>query len=449
MDPAARARYTMSGDVTLAYKTRGVGPPDLLMGSIGTISFESVEDEPALARFERRLASFGRLIRYDVRGVGLSDRGSASNPATIEEMVGDAIAILDTVESKRAAVLGAYLRSPLAISLAGAHPERISHLVLIDGFARAFTDDDFPYGVSSDWGREHGFAGDQFDPDALEQGIDVLGIMAPSMAGDPSFRSWWDRAGNLGATPAMAEALFNAAMTADVRHLLPEIRVPTLVIERPDAGVGIPQGEYLAEQIPGAQLLQLPGRDMLHWVGESAAMLDAIEEFVTGVRGGVGVERVLATLLFTDIVGSTDRAAQLGDAQWRDLLDRHDQIVRNQIQRFRGREVNTTGDGFVATFDSPGRAIECALAIGAALGHSGIGTRAGVHTGEVEVRGDDIAGMAVHIGARVAARAGAGEVMVSSTVRDLLAGSRFEFRSCGEHELKGVSGTWTLYTVEA
>ena len=262
-------------------------------------------------------------------------------------------------------------------------------------------------------------------------------------------RSWWDRAGNLGANPAMAEALFNAAMTVDVRHLLPEIRVPTLVIERRDVGAWVPQGGYLAEQIAGAELLQLPGSDVLHWVGESSAMLDAIEEFLTGVRGGVGVERVLATVLFTDIVGSTDRAARLGDEQWRDLLDRHDQIVRSQIQRFRGREVNTTGDGFVATFDSPGRAIECGLAIGEALGRSGIAARAGVHTGEVEVRGHDIAGVAVHIGARVAARASAGEVMVSSTVRDLVTGSRFEFRTCGEHELKGVPGAWTLYAVES
>jgi class 3 adenylate cyclase len=445
-----RARYTASDDgVTLAYATRGEGSPDLLMGPIGTISFESVEDEPGLARFERRLASFGRLIRYDGRGMGLSDRGSPSLPGTVEEKVGDAIAVLDAVGSERAAVVGAFQGSPYAIALAAAHPERISHLVLIEGYARAFADEDFPYGVAMDWTRHHGFLGDQFDPDALEQGIDVVGLLAPSRADDQAFRSWWVRAGNLGANPAMAEALFNASLAADVRHVLPEIRVPTLVIERPEITTWAPQGRYLVEQIAGAELLQLPGTDALHWVGESAAMLDAIEEFVTGTRGGAGAERVLATVLFTDIVGSTDHAARLGDDQWHDLLDRHDQIVRIQIQRFRGREVNTTGDGFVATFESPGRAIECALAIGEHLGRSGIASRAGVHTGEVEVRGDDIAGVAVHIGARVAALAGSGEVMVSSTVRDLVAGSRFAFRSCGDHELKGIPGTWTLYLVDS
>jgi len=444
-----RARYTTNGGVSLAYKTRGEGSPDLLMGPIGSISFESVEDEPALARFERRLASFGRLVRYDSRGMGLSDRGSASESGTVEEMVGDAVAVLDAVASVRAAALGAYWGAPYAIALAASHPERVSHLVLIDGYARAFAAEDFPYGIPTDWSRRDRFTGDQFDPDALENGVDVLGILAPSMAGDPSFRSWWDRAGNLGATPAMAQARFEAAMTVDVRDLLAEIRVPTLVIERPDAGVGVPQGRYLADRIDGAELLQLPGSDVLHWVGESSAMLDAIEEFLTGVRGGIGVERVLATVLFTDIVGSTHRAGQLGDEKWRDLLDRHDQIVRRQIQRFGGHEVNTTGDGFVATFNSPGRAIECGLAIGESLSGSGIEVRAGVHTGEVEVRGQDIAGVAVHIGARVAALAGAGELMASSTVRDLVTGSKFEFRTCGEHELRGVSGTWTLYTVRS
>jgi class 3 adenylate cyclase len=327
----------------------------------------------------------------------------------------------------------------------------VSHLVLISAFARWFRADDFPYGMPTDWDLGGVYTGGQFEPDALDQGIDVLAILAPSVAGDPSFRSWWDRAGNLGATPAMARAAFAAAMTVDVRELLDEVQAPTLVIERPAAGVAgwVQQGEYLASRIPDAELLQLPGSDVLHWVGDRAGVLDAIEEFLTGVRGRSGVERVLAAVLFTDIVDSTRRAGELGDERWRDLLDRHDQIVRRQIVRFHGREVNTTGDGFVATFDVPSRAIECAQAIHAALRGSGIEVRAGVHAGELEARGDDIAGVAVHIGARVAARAGAAEVLVSSTVRDLVTGSTFVFEPAGEHELKGVPGVWTLYAVRS
>ena len=234
----------------------------------------------------------------------------------------------------------------------------------------------------------------------------------------------------------------------DVRHCLPLIHVPTLVIERRDnPHFGNGHGRYLADHIDGAKYVPLPGADLLYWVGDATAMLDEIEEFITGVRGGSGAERVLATVLFTDIVGSTDRAAQLGDGRWRDLLDRHDQSVRSQLERFRGREVKMVGDGFVASFDSPGRAIECALAIRDALRSFDIGVRAGIHTGEIEVRGDDVAGLAVHIGARVLGLAGTGEVLVSSTVKDLVAGSSVRFEDRGEHELKGVPGAWRLFAV--
>jgi class 3 adenylate cyclase len=229
------------------------------------------------------------------------------------------------------------------------------------------------------------------------------------------------------------------------------IRVPTLIVQRadlqPTSSVG--HGRYLAAHIPGAKYVELPGRDVLYWVGDSGPVLDEIEEFLTGVRGRAGAERVLATVLFTDIVGSTDRAAELGDGRWRDLLDRHDQSVRAQVVRFRGREVKTVGDGFVVTFDGPGQAIECALAIRDALGAFHVGVRAGIHTGEVEVRGDDVAGLAVHIGARVSALAAPGEVWVSSTVKDLVVGSNVEFVARGEHELKGVPGTWALFAVDA
>jgi class 3 adenylate cyclase len=247
----------------------------------------------------------------------------------------------------------------------------------------------------------------------------------------------------------MAQAFISAGLATDVRDLLSRVNVPTLIMQRVENPVwGVGHGRYLAEHIAGARLVELPGADLLHWVGETGPMLDEIEEFLTGFRGSSGVERVLATVLITDIVGSTERAARLGDVRWHDLLDWHDQSVRTQIDRFRGREVKTLGDGFVATFDSPGRAIECALAIRDTLKALDIDVRAGIHTGEIEVRGDDVAGLAVHIGARVSALAGPGEVLVSSTVKDLVAGSSVEFEVRGEHELKGVPGTWKLFAVK-
>ena len=287
------------------------------------------------------------------------------------------------------------------------------------------------------------------DADAMEQGHDILAVAAPSVSDDRAFRAWWDRSGNLGMTPAMARATQSALFATDVRQVLPLIQVPTLVVSRTDSPIfDVGHGRYLAEHIAGAKYVELPGPDFLYWVGDIREMLDEIEEFVTGVRGGSGAERILATVLFTDIVGSTDRAAQLGDGRWRDLLDRHDQSVRTQIERFRGREVKTVGDGFVATFDSPGRAIECALAIRDALTGFGIDVRAGIHTGEIEVRGDDVAGIAVHIGARVSALAGPSEVLVSSAVPPLMVGSGTEFTDRGEHELKGVPGPWRIFAVE-
>jgi len=285
----------------------------------------------------------------------------------------------------------------------------------------------------------------------VEQGVDMLTMIAPSVAADPAFRAWFDRAGNLGATPAMAHAHWAEVFVNDVRLLLAQIRVPTLVIHRENVSapfLEVGHGRFLGEHIPGAKYVELSGSDALYWVGNTRELLDEIEEFVTGSRGGSGAERILATVLFTDIVESTDRAAQLGDERWRDLLDRHDQSVRTQIERFRGHEVNTIGDGFVATFDSPGRAIECAAAIRENLKALDIDVRAGIHTGEIEVRGEDVAGMAVHIGARVSALAGPGEILVSGAVPPLVAGSGIEFVDRGERELKGVPGGWRLFRVE-
>ena len=446
MASASRTRYATTSGVDIAYQVLGEGPIDLLMFAGYFISIECMDDEPSLARFQRRLASFTRLIRFDPRGVGLSERGSPSSPPTHEDWVEDAIAVLDAVGSERAAVLGPFLKSADGIMLAVTHPERVSGLICVNGTARPMWAPDYPFGITEESAESSRRV--RHDPDAVDLGFDVLSIQAPSVSNDPAFRSWWDRSGNLAVAPAMAKSLGRLVFATDVRSILPEVDVPTLVVQRSDSRQSPEHGRYLAEHIPNATYVELPGADIVYWVGDTGPMLDEIEEFVTGVRGDSGAERVLATVLFTDIVGSTDRAGELGDQRWRDLLDRHDQSVRTQLDRFRGREIKTTGDGFVATFDSPGRAIECAMAIRATLGALGIDVRAGIHTGEVELRGDDVAGMAVHIGARVSALADPGEVVVSSTVKDLVVGSSVEFVERGEHDLKGVPGTWRLFSVD-
>jgi class 3 adenylate cyclase len=445
----ARTRYVKSGGADVAYQVLGEGPLDLLLLSGLIIPIECTDEEPSLARFQRRLASFGRLIRFDHRGIGLSDRASSSAPAGVDERVQDAIAVLDALGSERAAVLAPDHAGAVGISLAAAHADRVASVTLINSAARLMCAPDYPWGVTPDainslW--------PVVDADAVEQGVDIVTMAAPSVAYEPAFRAWWDRAGNLGASPAMARALLELAFTIDVRALLRQIRVPSLIIHREDIILPwfeVGHGRYLAAQIAGAKYIELPGADVFYWVGDTRKLLDELEEFITGVRGGSGAERVLVTLLFTDIVGSTDWAARLGDIGWRDLLDRHDQRVRTQIGRFRGHEVNTVGDGFVATFDSPSRAIECALAIRDSLKGLGIDVRAGIHTGEVEVRGEDVAGIAVHIGARVSGCAGPGEIVVSSAVPPLLVGAGVEFTDRGAHELKGVPGGWHIFAVDS
>ena len=350
----------------------------------------------------------------------------------------DALSVLAAAGSERSVVLAPFLAAGEGITLAARHPERVANLVVVNGAARLMSGPDYPYGVTPSLLAS--IARPLVEPDAVDLGVDMLTMIAPSVAADPAFRAWFDRAGNLGATPAMAQAHWTEVFQNDVRPLLPQIRVPTLVIHRENVSapfLEVEHGRFLAEHIPGAKYVELSGSDALYWVGNAGELLDEIEEFVTGTRGGFGTERVLATVLFTDIVGSTDWAARLGDGRWRDLLDRHDQSVRTQIGRFRGREVNTIGDGFVATFDSPGRAIECAQAIRDSLRALDLDVRAGIHTGEIEVRGDDIAGMAVHIGARVLALAGPGEILVSGAVPPLVAGSGIEFRGSRRTRAQG------------
>ena len=358
----------------------------------------------------------------------------------------DAIAVMDAVGCEQATILAPTYHGMNGMVLAADYPERVRGLVIVNGAARTLWAPDYPAGAQLH-GREP-FRTVGLEPDAVEQGFDVLGIVAPSVAGDAGFRAWWDLAGNRAGPPSMARVVTKVVTEADVREVLGRIGAPTLILHRAGSRfVPVSHGHYLAEHIAGSRFVELPGADALYWVGDTAPVLDEIEEFITGVRGGFDAERILATIVFTDIVGSTERAALLGDDRWRDLLDNHDNIVRRELQRFGGREVKTAGDGFVAMFGSPSAAIACADEIVDAVGVLGIEVRVGMHAGEIEVRGADVAGMAVHIGARVAALAGPSEVLVSSTVRDIVTGSRRTFTDRGEHKLKGVPDRWRLYAL--
>jgi class 3 adenylate cyclase len=322
----------------------------------------------------------------------------------------------------------------------------VNSLVIHNGAARTLRAPDYPIGAETD--ALDPFTTVGIEPDAVEQGFDVLSIIAPSVADNDAFRAWWDMAGNRAASPSMARAFIQKVRESDVRHTLDRIRVPTLILHHDNPAFSpVAHAHYLAERIAGSRLVELPGEDALYWVGDTGPALDEIEEFITGVRGASAAERLLTTIVFTDIVGSTERAALLGDGRWRDLLDSHDTIVRHELQRYGGREVNTAGDGFVATFSSPSAALACADEIVDAVRVLGIEVRIGIHAGEVEVRGADVAGMAVHIGARVAALADASEVLVSSTVRDIVTGSRHRFADRGESPLKGVPGLWRVHAL--
>ena len=429
----------------IAYQVFGDGPGDLVVPPGPFIPFDSIEAEPGLYRFHRRLASFARVIRFDQRGMGLSSRASLDEigPKFWAE---DAIAVMDAAGCEQATIFATGYTAMSGLVLAAEHPERVRSLVIVNGAPRIRWAPDYQPGA--DPSRVDPFKTVGIEPDAIEQGFDVLSVLAPTVAHDEAFRTWWDNAGNRAASPSMARAVSEVLTDSDVRDKLALITAPTLILHREDCVfISVEHGRYLAENITDARLVELPGADSLHWIGETAQMLDEIEEFITGVRGGSDAERVLTTIVFTDIVGSTQRAAALGDDRWHALLDNHDNVVRHEIERFRGREVNTVGDGFVAMFTSPSVAIDCADAIVDAVRPLGIEVRVGIHAGEVEVRGDDIAGMAVHIGARVGALAGPSEVLVSSTVREIVTGSRRTFDDRGEHELKGVPGRWHVHAL--
>ncbi|HET9892688.1 MAG TPA: adenylate/guanylate cyclase domain-containing protein [Mycobacterium sp.] len=443
---APRTRYASCGEIDIAYQVFGDGPMDLLILPGPLIPIDCVDLEPSMYRFHRRLASFSRVIRFDQRGIGLSSRVPSLDMLGPESWAQDALAVMDAVGCERATIFAPGFTSLAGLVLAADHSDRVNSLVIANGAARTLRGPDYPIGADLD-------AADRFtsigmEPDAVDQGFDMLGIIAPSMADDAAFRSWWDMAGNRAASPSMARAFINKVREGDVRDWLPRVAVPTLILHRDSPGFSpVEHAHYLAERIAGSHLVELPGQDVLYWVGDTGPMLDEIEEFITGVRGGSDAERLLTTIMFTDIVGSTERAAVLGDHRWRDLLDNHDRIVRHELQRFGGREVNTAGDGFVATFSSPSAAIACADALVDAVHVLGIEVRVGIHAGEVEMRGADVAGMAVHIAARVGALAGPSEVLVSSTLRDIVTGSRHRFGDRGETALKGVPGYWRLYAL--
>jgi class 3 adenylate cyclase len=441
-------RYARSGDAHIAYGILGDGPIDMLHLTSMLLSIDTLDEEPNVARYYRRLASFARVIHFDPLGIGLSDPFDRSRPDTSAAAAADAIAVLDAAGSEHAALVAWSGSGSIAIEVAARYPERVTSLVLGDTYARLARADDYAAGLPVE--TLESFVRDNPDPDTEWSigGADDIALLAPSMRNDLRFREWIQRATTRGASPATARAYLTMAAFADVRELLARLDVPTLVLHREhNAFTPVRLGRYLADHIAGAKLVVLPGADQLPWGRDSDTLLDEIEEFLTGRRHG-SADRVLTTVLVTDIVDSTKRAASLGDDTWRGVLDAHDALVRVQLGRFGGREVNTTGDGFVASFDAPTAAVRCAVAIVEAASAAGLELRAGVHTGECERRGNDLAGLAVHIAARVAAHAGPNEVLVSRTVSDVVAGSGLHLESRGEQELRGLPQRWELFAVE-
>lgn len=435
--------YADSDGISIAYQVHGNGPLDLVLVPGFVSQVETLWEEPGVARFLRRLTAFSRLLVFDKRGQGLSDR--TGRPPTLEESMDDLKAVIEAAGFERPALFGVSEGGPMSTLYAATYPGDVSGLVLFGTFARMLKTPDFPHGVTEDalnrWGeivqRDWGKAV-------------ALNVWAPSRQGDREFERWWARLLRQGTSPAGAIALMDLYREMDVRAILSAIDVPTLVLHRvADRMVPAAQGRYLAEAIPGARYVELPGEDHVPFAGDLDAILDEVEEFLVGSRGAAESERALATILFTDIVGSTEKAARLGDRGWRQLLERHDAAVRHQLSLHRGREVKTMGDGFLATFDGPGRAIRCARAVQEEVAGLGIDVRAGIHTGEVELIGDDVGGMAVNIGARIGALADAGEVLVSSTVRELVVGSGFEFADRGVRTLKGAPGEWRLFAIDS
>jgi len=435
-------RYAKAPDGTsIAYQVVGDGPVDLVYAAGIWSNVELMWDEPDWARFLERLASFSRLILFDMRGVGCSDRGP--EPPWLELQRDDVAAVMDAVGVADAIVFGAARGATMAMLFAATHPERTKALVLYAPVVKTVSSPGFAHGKTPE--EQQAF----FERFVREVGTGRnLALQAPSRAGDERFTAWWARFERLVASPSAYEELGRIFTDVDIRDVLPAIHVPTLAIHREgDAIVSAAQAAYVAGRIEGARLVELPGADHMPFVGDADAILDEVEEFVTGVRPAPEVDRILATVLFTDIVSSTERQAALGDRGWKQLLEQHHALVREQLTRFRGLEQDTAGDGFFVRFDGPARAIRCAEEIVRAVRTLGIEVRAGLHAGECEIVEGKCSGLSVSIGARVMAHAGPSEVLVSQTVKDLTAGSGLTFADAGEHELKGVPDRWRLYRV--
>lgn len=443
MATAPDTRYVKSDEVHIAYQVLGDGPVDVVFVPGFVSNVEASWEFPELSRFFRRLASFCRLILFDKRGTGMSDR--SSQIFTLEQRMHDLQAILDAVGSKRAALFGISEGGPMSILFAATYPARTAALVIYGSYAKRAWAPDYPFGWKEDrwetvlqnfeqhWGTPTGAN---------------LNMWAPSIAQDEQTARRAIAYFRAAASPGAAVAVMKMNRDIDVRHVLPAVNVPTLILHRTgERVIDVEHARYMAQRIPQAKLVELPGQDHMPWIGDYDAILDEVEEFLTGARHAHEPERVLATVMFVDIVGSTERAVALGDRGWRELLDAFQARVREHLARFRGREIDTAGDGFLAAFDGPARGIRCADAIRDAVRVLGIEIRAGLHTGECEVAGEKLSGIAVHVGARVAGKAAPGEVVVSQTVKDLVAGSGLQFDDRGAHVLKGVPGEWRLHAL--
>jgi class 3 adenylate cyclase len=440
-----QTRYARSGDISIAYQVLGDSPFDLVFVHGWVSHLDMQWDEPHLAAFLGRLASFARLIILDKRGTGLSDRVALNELPTLEQRMDDLRAVMDATGSEKASLFGVSEGGAMCLLFAATYPNRVRSVLTFGSYAKRIRSPDYPWAPTRDE-REAAYR------ELLETWGTTRGLEAvfPSMIGNPAFEEWVGAYFRASASPAAAVALLRMNSEADIRAILPSVRVPALVMNRiEDGDVRVEEARYIASRIPGATLKLFPGADHVAWVGYTDDILGEIEEFLTGSRHADISDRVLATILSTDIVGSTELVTRLGDRNWRDLLERHHTLVRRELQRFRGREIDTAGDGFFAAFDGPARAIRCAKAVVGDSANLGVEVRAGLHTGECEILGDKLTGIAVHTAARVAASASPGEVLVSATVRDLVAGSGITFAERGEHALKGLPDRLRLFAVES
>ncbi len=438
-----QTRYAKSDGVSIAYQVVGDGPVDLVLVLGFATHLELQWELRPFARFLERLSSFARLIVFDKRGTGLSD--PVAEVPILEKRVDDVRAVMDAAGSERAALLGVSEGGPLSVVFAATHPQRVTALVLYGAMARTTEAPDYPWASPAEALRDS--AEEFIAPYWGQDAIGMVELFAPSCVEDPHVVELFARTERSACSPAMVQQIFEMFLDVDVRAVLPTIQVPTLVVHRhDDRVVNRRAGQKLAEWIPGSRYVELPGIDHAPWAGDSEPVLGEIEEFLTGTRSGPEPDRVLATVMFTDIVDSTARAAEVGDTRWRELLEAHHETVRSELARFRGNEVKTLGDGFLATFDGPARAVQCGHAIAAKATNLGMQIRVGLHCGEIELVHGDVGGIAVHIAARISDLASPGQVLVSSTVRDLVAGSGLRFEDHGIQPLKGVADDWRLFT---